>query len=208
MVLADVVFDSQTGFNCAVPSYMGPVAILVGTLALFWGAVAWDLPLPKLLRSFVVTFAPADIDVPGSNRNVVRFLGPLNGSVFVLMGAYIIWGKMHCGNWNFVLPNIVVPIAFSDWPMAYVFPVVAAGSTFWNTRGVEHLPMRLLTIAWMAFTGFATGQAAGFHTGVHAMQSGVVAFSSFVLMQLVAWVLTWFENQNSGDGSRTRDSRL
>ena len=208
MMIADVVYDSQTGFNCAVPSYLGPLFIVIGTLALFWGAVAWDLRLPKVLRSIIVAFAPADIDQPSTNRNVVRFLGPFNGTAFVLAGAYIVWGKMHCGTWNLALPNIVGPIAFSDWPGVYVATVVAAAFTFWNTRGEENLPMRLVAIAWMAFTGFATGEAAGFHTGIHAMQWGVAAFSSFALMQLVGWALAWLEKQNSGDGNRTRDSRL
>lgn len=115
--------------TCGVPIYVGPVFVFLGLFALAFGAIAWDIQLPTpFSRAFnaVVDTAAAAPDAP--RRWVWRLLGPLNGTVFVLAGAFLVWGAFACRSVNLGIPNISGP--FEAGPLSRrVFDWTSGGLT-------------------------------------------------------------------------------
>ena len=175
-------------FNCDIPIYVGPLFLLLGLMALTFGAIAWDLPLPGGFLE-AISFLHTETAAPGARRRWTwRLLGPLNGSVFVIVGLYIIWGTLNCHPLNLGIPNISGAMAVTAWPGVTPATLFAGGLGIYNARQMNANATRVLYVLLVVAFGFAGGQAAGFHTGPHATQWGVVAFASLLLSCAVWFV--------------------
>ena len=160
----------------------------MGLIALAYGAIAWDAPLPVGIRKGI-SFLDTESMSPGArHRWVWRLLGPVNGSVFVVAGLYIIWGTLSCRPLNLGIPNISGTIALSTWPGVVPAALVALGFGIYNARGMSAPALRVLYVLLTAFFGFACGQTAGFHTGLHATQWFVISLPALALSGFV-WFL-------------------
>jgi len=144
----------------------------MGTLGLIMGAIAWDLSPPSgLLHAYssIVDISPAALGSP--HRWLWRLLGPLNGTLFVLAGLYMLWGALHC----YGIPDLSGPLALSDWPGITPWVLLVGAIGIYNARLLRGWPMRAFYVAGTFAFGFAGGQATGFHTRAHSTQWFVIA---------------------------------
>ena len=174
---------------CGVPIFIGPLFLFLGLMALTFGAIAWDLAVPTaFMRAFasIVDTTPA---LPGAPRRWAwRIHGPLNGTVFVLVGAYTAWGTAQCRPLNLGIPALNGPLAWTPWIGQYPFMLFALGIAIYNARQMGVLATRIMYVLCTLGFSFAAGQAAGFHVGVHASQWGAISFA-MLLLSGVAWFL-------------------
>ncbi len=177
-------------YNCDIPFYVGPVFFLLGCGALTMGALAWKFPLPPRFRSIFtrVLDTNAALDQASAGHWVWKVLGPINGTVFVLVGVYMIWRTLHCQHINLGIPDVHGPLAFTWWPGIYPAIAIATFIGFSNARSVKSRPAQVIGVLGTALFGLASGEAAGFHVGIHAAQWGVIAIVSLAFVLLAALI--------------------
>jgi len=160
-------------------SVMGPIFAIVGAFVFYLGIMAWARPQSSIVQSTLVDrYAPAAEADPLSrffgftreragsvNLNVFRFLGPLNGGVFFVVGVWVTVHQILCG---FHFPNVgglVGSVEFKPWAPSIFFVLVATAIGFWNSFRMGPVWCTIFVLLASAF-GFAGSQSAAFHTGV------------------------------------------
>jgi len=160
-------------------SVMGPIFTLVGAFVFYLGVMAWVRPQSTIVQSTVVDRYPPAAEADPLTRffgwtreragpvnlNVFRFLGPLNGSVFFVVGAWVTVHQIQCG---FQFPNaggLVGGVEFKPWAPSILFILFAAAIGFWNSYRMGLVRCSMFVLLAAAF-GFAGSQSAAFHTGI------------------------------------------
>lgn len=168
-------------YNCDVPFYVGPLFLVFGCVALTMGALAWHFPLPRRYKVFLTHIAEGA--APDSRgQRVWKILGPINGTVFIVVGAYTVWGTLLCRHVNLGIPDVHGPFAFTWWSGIYPAIAISTAIGIYNARTYHSWATRgILILAAFGF-GLAGGEAAGFHVGIHAAQWGVIAVSCWLII--------------------------
>ena len=100
----------------------GVIALPMGVLALALGLTVWQNPNSPLIKHFVEP----------SQFKVMKFLGPILGVGFILVGASAAIQQLRCGSYA-QLPHLL-NLAWSWWPGIWPATAIAVGIGIWNAR--------------------------------------------------------------------------
>ena len=112
--------------------FLGPPFAVLGAWAFYLGVQAWRRPNSRLVQSQLVEGYPTREEADPISRflgltreragprnvTVARFLGPFNGSIFVLVGCWMTYTGLTCGP---TYPSLVSAIRPLIGPLAFRF---------------------------------------------------------------------------------------
>jgi hypothetical protein len=175
--------------------FMGPFAMIVGGFCFYIGIMAWMRPDSDFVQGIVVgrypTHAEADPisrffgwtqETSGpANMMVWRLLGPLNGSIFVLVGFWVTLSGILCRAPLPDLRPLLGPLEWRPWAPGWFF--IAFCIFIGVQRAYSMRPvLRELTVLTALLIGVAAAEAAAFHTGIQAVRWFVLAIIPTVFL--------------------------
>ena len=128
---------------------------------------------------------------------VTRFLGPFNGTVFVIVGIYLTSYELQCGLRSVPIPPLIGPLAFRFWPPMIPFIAFAAVIGVLNSWRAS-LPQRVHAVLTTVLTAFCWAEAAAFHIGIEAQRWFAASVGVLVLSGIVAHLMRRSRNVTAG----------
>ena len=181
--------------SCTASTVSGLLFAFVGAGAFYFGILCWTKPKSKIVQDIVFAqYAPEAKAGPinrffGMTREsagpaalwVWRFLGPINGSVFFVVGLWEVFGQTQCSSFHsHNMLQIFGPLEFTFWPPTFLFAFFGGASAFWSNRN-SGFPWSLSFGLFGLCFGLAIGEAVGFHIGIQADRWFLVAIAVVIL---------------------------
>ncbi len=173
-------------YTCNAPFYVGPLYVLAGAMILILTAMAWNLPVPDVIR---LRFAPAfDACARAGCRLMIKLLGPPFGLLCLVFGLFAIWAAFQCQHVNLGIFDIRGPFALTWWFGVYAATFANGAIGIYAVRAFQNRGAHALAITGMFGLGFSGGQAASFRVGPHARQWGVIYMLFWVVVGIAYWM--------------------
>lgn len=182
---------------------MGPLLVGFGVFALYCGIMAWRRPESRFIQGQLFDrYEPEDAAGPVSrffgltreragpwNLAGWRILGPLNGTIFVVVGIWITVAQILCG---FHLPDLrplIGPVEVTYWAPSIPFIGFAMAIAVWRSyrSGIGWCIADTILVAAFAF---AASEAAAYHVGIQANRWFTLAIVPLVATALLYWLRT------------------
>ncbi len=176
--------------------------VFVGGFALVLGIAAWRKPNSPFVQGLVGDRYPTRAEADPisrlmgwtrekagpTNLNVWRILGPLNGTIFLIVGCHMTASWLRCR--SIQLPDyrpLLGPLEFRFWPPTILFMAFAGVIGFMNSwkKGILIASVSILGAVLLAFAG---GEAAGFHVGIQADRWGALAGIFAIVFWLIGFL--------------------
>lgn len=190
----------------------------LGAYAVVLGIMAWRRPNSPFVQDQIVEQYPAEQEADPisrffgwtrekagpTNLTVSRILGPLSGSIFIIVGCYLTFTWFGCRH---IVPldfgPLVGPLELRFWfPMIpfTAFACVIAWMNTWKKPLVTRVTTIFLTIIW----GLAVGELVAFQKGIQADRWGAMVALVTVLTVLINFVLPSGVTAVAGDPASNR----
>lgn len=185
--------------------FLGPPFAVLGAWAFYLGVQAWRRPNSRLVQSQLVEGYPTREEADPISRflgltreragprnvTVARFLGPFNGSIFVLVGCWMTYTGLTCGptypSLVSAIRPLIGPLALRFHPTMLVWvglAVLISSMSAWRKSVTARIVWLILGTIWAV----AAYEAAWFHVGTMANRWGVIAFGLPIVVSAVAAV--------------------
>ena len=178
----------------------GLFATPIGAFVFYLGILAWRRPQSATVKSFLIEGYPPEEQADPISRffgwtrekagpanvGVFRILGPVNGSIFFIVGLWLTIANLACVSKLPALRLPLGPLHFTFWAPMVPFVAVAAMIGFMNAWRMKPVYRELEVLLTVAF-GIAGTEAAAYHVGVQAQRWGLAAAVFAVLAAAIRW---------------------
>jgi len=177
----------------------GLIAAPIGLFCIYIGIQAWRRPNSETVKSWLVDGYPPESQADPISRflgwtrekagptniNVFRILGPLNGSIFLGVGLWMIVANIGCFPRIPYLPLGV--LRFTFWPPMIPFAAFAAVIGVMNSWRIKPVYREIEVLLSIVF-GIAASEAAYYHVGAQSQRWFAVALVAAGLAALIRWL--------------------